>query len=132
MTRDSGKISVFVAAGMPMILIFIALTWDASDYLRALHRADNIANEAARAGGQAIDIPLAVAGEQIVVDPEAAQVRAQEYLADAGVAGTVVVSDDRRTLTVTVEIVHEPVFLGPFGFGSRTAEGFAEAHLVDQ
>lgn len=130
--REDGKISVFVAAGMPMILVFIALTWDASDYLRALHRADYIASEAARAGGQAIDIPLAVQGEQIVVDPEAAQQRAQEYLVDAGVTGTVVVSEDRRTLSVTVEIEHQPAFLGPFGFSTRTAEGSAEAHLIDQ
>lgn len=130
--RDDGKISVFVAAGMPMILIFLALTWDASDYLRAVHRADYLANEAARAGGQAIDIPLAVQGERIVVDPEAAQQRAQAYLVDAGVTGTVVVSEDRRTLSVTVEIEHQPAFLGPFGFGSRTAEGTAEAHLIDQ
>lgn len=130
--RDDGKISVFVAAGMPMILIFLALTWDASDYLRAVHRADYLANEAARAGGQAIDIPLAVQGERIVVDPEAAQQRALEYLAEAGVTGTVAVSEDRRTLSVTVEIEHQPVFLGPFGFGARTAEGTAEAHLIDQ
>lgn len=131
-SRDRGRVSVFVAAAMPMILIFLALTWDASDYLRALHRADNVANEAARAAGQAIDVPLAVTGEQIVVDPAAAQVAAGAYLADAEVTGTVTVSEDRRRLSVTVSIEHQPLFLGPFGFGARTATGQAEAHLVDQ
>ena len=70
--RDRGRISVFVAAVMPVMLLFIALMWDASGYLRALHRADNIANEAARAAGQAINTAR---GERagIVVDPAAAE-----------------------------------------------------------
>lgn len=130
--RDSGRVSVFVAAAMPMMLLFLALMWDASGYLRALHRADNVANEAARAAGQAIDIPLAVTGEQIVVDPAAAEVAASAYLADAGVAGDVVVDEDGRRVTVTVEIEYEPLFLGQFGFGSFTAEGAADGHLVDE
>jgi hypothetical protein len=130
--RDQGKVSVFVAAAMPMILIFLALTWDMSDYLRALHRADYIANEAARAAGQAVDIPLAVQGTEIVVDPAAAAEAAEAYLSAAGVTGVVAVSQDRRRLTVTVTIEHDPLLLGPFGFPSRTANGYAEAHLVDQ
>lgn len=131
MSADRGRISVFVAAAMPMMLLFLALMWDASGYLRALHRADNIANEAARAAGQAIDIPLAVTGERIVVDPESAQEAANAYLAAAGVTGQVQVSEDGRQVSVTVEIVYEPLLLGPFGFGSLTAEGGADAHLVD-
>lgn len=130
--RDRGRVSVFVAAAMPMMLAFLALTWDASDYLRALHRADNIAHEAARAAGQGIDLPLAVTGEQIVIDPAAAEAAATAYLADAGVAGTVQVSEDRRSVTVTVSVRHEPLFLGAFGFGARIATGSAQAHLVDQ
>ncbi|QSB14929.1 hypothetical protein JQS43_00590 [Natronosporangium hydrolyticum] len=130
--RDQGRVSVFVAAAMPMMLIFMALMWDASGYLRALHRADNIANEAARAAGQAIDIPQAVAGEQIIVDPAAATVAADAYLSDAGVTGDVVVSEDGRLVTVSVAVGYEPLFLGQFGFGSFTAEGTADGHLVDE
>lgn len=123
---------MFVAAAMPMMLLFMALMWDASGYLRALHRADNIANEAARAAGQAIDIPLAVTGEQIVVDPAAAAGAADAYLTDAGVTGTVTVSDDGREVSITVNVPYDPVFLGPFGFGPYTAGGQTDAHLVDQ
>lgn len=130
--RDAGRVSVFVAAAMPMMLVFMALMWDASGYLRALHRADNIANEAARAAGQAIDIPLAVTGEQIVVDPVAAQTAAEAYLSDAGVTGEVEVSDDRRQLSITVAVPYDPLFLGAFELGPYTAEGDTEAHLVDQ
>jgi Flp pilus assembly protein TadG len=128
---DRGRVSVFVAAVMPMMLLFMALMWDASGYLRALHRADNIANEAARAAGQAINIPLAVTGEQIVVDPVAAQTAAHAYLADAGVTGQVQVSEDGRQVSVTVAVPYPPLFLGPFGFGPYTAQGRADAHLID-
>jgi Flp pilus assembly protein TadG len=131
-SRDSGRISVFVAAVMPAMLLFIALMWDASGYLRALHRADNVANEAARAAGQAINIPLAVTGQQIVVDPAAAEEAAGAYLADAGVTGQVWVSQDGRQVEVTVSVTYEPLFLGQFGFGDFTAEGGANAHLVDE
>ncbi|HEY8473555.1 MAG TPA: pilus assembly protein TadG-related protein [Natronosporangium sp.] len=130
--RDAGRVSVFVAAAMPMMLIFMALMWDASGYLRALHRADNIANEAARAAGQAVDIPLAVTGEEIVVDPAAAEVAADAYLADAGVTGQVEVSEDRREVSIVVAVPYDPLFLGAFGFGPYTAEGDTTAHLVDQ
>jgi Flp pilus assembly protein TadG len=130
--RDRGRVTVFVAAAMPMMLLFMALMWDASGYLRAMHRADNIANEAARAAGQAIDIPLAVTGERIVVDPAAAAVAADAYLADAGVSGEVTVSEDGRQVSVTVNVPYPPRFLGPFGFGPYTAQGQADAHLVDQ
>jgi hypothetical protein len=123
---------VFVAAAMPMMLIFMALMWDASGYLRALHRADNVANEAARAAGQAINIPLAVTGEQIVVDPAAAEGAADSYLSDAGLTGQVDVSDDGRQVSIVVEVPYDPLFLGAFGLGPYTAEGETDAHLVDQ
>lgn len=129
--RDRGRVSVFVAAILPTLLLFLALMWDASGYLRALHRADNIANEAARAAGQAINIPLAVSGERIVVDPAEAETAAAEYLADAGVTGEVTVSEDGRQVSVTVAVPYPPLFLGGFGFGPYTAPGQADAHLVD-
>lgn len=135
--RDRGRISVFVAATMPAMLLFVALMWDTSGYLRAVHRADHIANEAARAAGQAIDIPRAMAGHGIVVDPQAAQTAAGAYLAEAGhvdaaVAGAVGVSDDGRVLDVTVTVSYEPLLLSAFGFRPPpVATGRARAHLVD-
>lgn len=129
---DRGRVSVFVAAAMPMMLVFLALIWDASGYLRALHRADNVANEAARAAGQAIDVPSAVAGDEIVVDQESAEEAAAAYLASAGVSGQALVSEDGRAVTVDVTVEYEPTFLGQFGFDSFAAEGEADGYLVDE
>lgn len=128
----TGRISVFVAAVMPAMLIFLALMWDASGYLRALHRADNIAAEAARAAGQAIDLPQAISAGQVAVDPAAAGTAVADYTAAAGVTGEVWVAADRRELTVTVSADWEPDLLGLFGFGPRTVTGEATAHLIEQ
>lgn len=129
---DAGRISVFVAAAMPAMLIFLALMWDASSYLRALHRADNIAAEAARAAGQAIDLPQAVGDGVVVVEPDAAVAAVAAYTADAGVTGHVEVADDQRELTVTITADWKPALLRLFGFGPRTVTGEATAHLVEQ
>jgi hypothetical protein len=134
---DAGRVSVFVAATMPAMVLFLALMWDVSGYLRAVHRADHIANEAARAAGQAIDIPRAVAGHGVVVDPQRAQAAAETYLADAGhvdatITGAVGVRDDGRGLEITVAVAYRPLLLGAFGFRPPpAATGQAEAHLVD-
>jgi hypothetical protein len=128
---------VFVAATMPAVLLFLALAWDVSGYLRALHRADAVAAEAARAAGQAIDVPMVMTGRGIAVDPALAREAAEAYLAGAGlvdvrVSGQVEVAADGRRLSVTVEVDYQPLLLGAFGFQTPpVATGHADAHLVD-
>ncbi len=129
---------MLLAALVPVMLMFIALAWDASGYLRAAHRAENIAGEAARAAGQAIDLPAAVRGDEIVVDPHRAEQAAAAYLADVGaiadgaVIGDVDVSDDRRRVTVTVHITYRPLLLVPWRSEVGQVSGRATAWLVDQ
>lgn len=135
---DSGRVSVLLAGLLPVMLLFIALAWDASAHMRAVHRAENIASEAARAAGQAIDLPAAVRGEQVRVDPERAEAAATAYLADVGaiadgaVVGDVAVADDGRQVTVIIRIEHQPLLMAPWRPRSGHATGQATAHLVDQ
>lgn len=136
-SREAGRVSVFVAATMPAMLLFLALMWDASGYLRALHRADAVAAEAARAAGQAVDLPLAMTGQRIEVNPDAARAAAETYLAEAGladsrIAAEVRVVDGGRQVEVTVEVHHDALLLPTFGVGTpETATAHARAHLVD-
>lgn len=133
---DRGRVSVFVAVAMPAVLLFLALAWDVSGYLRALHRADAVASEAARAAGQAVDLPRLLRGDGIGVDPDEARRAAEAYLddarlVDARVSGQVRVSGDGSRLSVTVEVDYRPLLVGAFGFGSPpVATGQAEALLV--
>lgn len=133
---DRGRVSVFVAVALPVMLLFLALAWDVSGYLRALHRADAVASEAARAGGQAVDLPRLLNGQGIGVDPDGARAAAEAYLDDAGlvdarISGRVRVSADGSRLSVTVEVDYRPLLVDAFGFGTPpVATGQAEARLV--
>jgi hypothetical protein len=108
----------------------IGLSVDGGGKVRTLERADNLASEAARAAGQAILAPQAIAGGDKVLDTTAAIAAAQTYLTAAGVTGTVNVSPDRKHVTVTVTIVYDTVFLGLVGIDTLTATRQATAVLV--
>jgi hypothetical protein len=112
------------------VLAMIGLSVDGGGKVRALERADNLASEAARAAGQAIDAPQAIEGDDKIVDPDAAVAAAQNYLSAAGVTGTVTVSSDRKHVTVTVTITYNTVFLGLIGIDTLTATRQATAVLV--
>jgi hypothetical protein len=128
--HDEGRIALLVAVMAVAVLAMIGLSVDGGGKVRALERADNLASEAARAAGQAILAPQAIAGGEKVVDPTAAIAAAQTYLNAAGVTGVVTVSPDRKHITVTVTIVYPTVFLGLVGIDTLTATRQATAVLV--
>lgn len=127
---EAGSVTVFAAISLLGILVLIGLVADGGVKLRAVQRADAAAAEAARAGGQAIDLAAAVEGDTARVDPGPAARAAQAYLASAGVSGDVTVSGDRTRLVVTVTEHAPTVFLGLIGIDEVSATGSAEAVLV--
>lgn len=127
---DEGRIALLVIVLTVAVLAMIGLSVDGGGKIRALERADNLASEAARAAGQAIYAPQAIEGGDKVVDPAAAMAAAQNYLAAAGVTGTVTVAADRKHVTVTVTIVYNTVFLGLIGIDTLTATRHATAVLL--
>ncbi|MGW7362927.1 pilus assembly protein TadG-related protein [Streptomyces sp. NPDC054841] len=128
--NDRGGVTVFVAVCVVALIGIIGLAVDGGGKLRATERADYIATEAARAGGQAIDPAQAISGQAITVDPQAAQAAAQAYLGSAGVAGTVAVSADGKTLTVTTTDSYATKFLPVVGIGSLSVSGQGTATLL--
>ncbi|MEU1623129.1 pilus assembly protein TadG-related protein [Streptomyces sp. NPDC005722] len=132
---DRGGVAVFVAICTVVLLAIAGLVLDGGGKLRATERADALALEAARAGGQALDPAAAVTGAAIRVDPAAAEAAATEYLRQAGVHGTVNVSPDRSELSVTVDTAYATRFLHVIGIGSMDVTGHGTAtllHGVDQ
>ncbi|MEW1648372.1 Tad domain-containing protein [Streptomyces sp. NPDC091219] len=127
---DRGGITIFVAVCMVALIGIIGIAVDGGSTMRATERADYIAGEAARAGGQAIDPGQAIAGTAIVVDPQDAQAAAQAYLRSAGTTGSVSVSGDGRTLTVTVTGSYATKFLPVVGIDSLAVIGHGEATLL--
>jgi Flp pilus assembly protein TadG len=127
---DDGRISVFLAIALLGVLVVIGLSADGAGRLRAAQRADHIAAEAARAGGQAIVLAQAVTGGGKIVDPARAVAAASAHLAAAGVDGQVEVGADQVTLVVTVSATYETLMLGLIGIDRVTVVGRATAHLV--
>lgn len=128
--RDRGSVTVFLAITMVGLLVLLGLVADGGAKLRATQRAAATAAEAARAGGQALDLPAATAGQPIHVDRAAAASAAREYLTATGATGTVTVSDDGTQLTVTVTSTAPTVFLSLIGIQNLTSTATAHAVLV--
>ena len=126
---DRGSVSllfVVVAIGM---LVAVGLVVDGGGKIRALQRADAAATEAARQGGQSILAGPAIRGQGAQADVAQAQAAAEDYLAAAGIEGTVTVVGGTR-IQVQTTTTYEPVFLSIVGVGTITATGEAEARLV--
>lgn len=127
---ETGSVSVFVAITAIGLMILAGLIADGGAKLRATQRAESIAAEAARAGGQAIDTRAIAYGQDLSIDVEQAARAAQTYLASVGVDGTVNVSDDGQRIQVHVTSQSRTVFLSLIGIGTLGANGNAAAILV--
>lgn len=124
---ERGGISVFTVIVTAALLTLIGtLLVDGLGRLRAVSRADALATEAARAGGQAVDPARAIEGGGLRVAPAAAAAAARAYLAREGVTGTVTVSGGSR-VTVTVATSYTSVFPPAF---SQSVTGRGEASLL--
>ncbi|MFF4248924.1 pilus assembly protein TadG-related protein [Streptomyces sp. NPDC001822] len=132
MQRDDGGVVVFVAACVVALLGIVGLVLDGGGKLRATERADAVAFEAARAGGQAINPAAAVSGDAIRVDPQAAAAAAYAYLGQAGVSGEVTFSDNNSKVFVTVTDTYATKFLPVVGIGSMAVSGHGSATLLHQ
>ncbi|MFF0706342.1 TadE/TadG family type IV pilus assembly protein [Streptomyces tendae] len=127
---DRGGVTVFVAICVVALIGIIGVAVDGGGKMRATERADHVAGEAARAGGQAIDPTAAISGESIVVKPQDAVAAAQAYLHSVGVPGTVNVSADGKTLTVHTTGTYATKFLPVVGIGSMPVTGHGSATLL--
>jgi hypothetical protein len=126
---DRGSVSLFFVVATFGLLIAVGLVVDGSGKVRALQRADTVAAEAARAGGEAVLAGPAIRGAGVQVDTAAARSAAAAYLAAAHVAGSVTVAGGTR-LQVTTSTSYTPVFLSMIGVGPLTTTGQAEVRLV--
>lgn len=122
--------TLFLVITVVGLLAMVGLCVDGAAKIRNVQRADTLAAEAGRAGGQAIDVPASIVGKPPVVDARAAVAAAQAYLARNGVAGSVAVIDGGRVLEVEVTSSSRTVFLGLIGIDTMTVHGHATVTLV--
>lgn len=126
---DTGSYSLMAVVLAFIFLLLAGLVYDGGMKLRAGQRADNVAQEAARAGAGQIDRNRAYASGTFVVDPAVAVTAAESYLRSTGYNGTATaVGPHQIKVTVTV---HQPsVLLSMIGVGSLDVTRTATADLL--
>lgn len=127
---DTGSITIFVVVALTGLMVLAGLVVDGGAKVRAVQRADRLAAEAGRAGGQVIDVPAAITGDEPTLDARAAVSAAQAYLHTNGVRGEVSVTDAGRSLAVEVTTSTDTVFLGIIGVQTMPVRGSAKVRLV--
>jgi len=126
--NDDGSLTVFLAVVAFSLFMLVGLVVDGGRALTAREAAWCAAQEAARAGAGQLVVQDLRSGS-IVVDPGAAQVAAEDYLADRGFQGAVNVVVADGVVTVDVSSSEPTAILGLIGI-DRIAVG-ASASAID-
>jgi hypothetical protein len=122
---ESGAVSTFLAVLALALLAAVGLVTDGGRKVNALREASQLADNAARAGAQAVDLDTLRTDGDLVLLPDHAEQMARDYLAALGQSATdVMVTGD--TISVTVEITFNPLLL-PTGPITVTATETATA-----
>jgi len=99
---DAGQVTAFVTVLMLALLVMLGLVTDGGRALAAHVRAANEAQEAARAGAQAVDLAAYRRDGTVRLDPARAETRVRDYITATGdTLTTLAVDADQVTVTVT-------------------------------
>jgi len=110
LTDERGAVSTFLAVIALALLMAAGLAIDGGRKVNALREASHIADNAARAGAQAVDLDTLRTTGVLRLVPSDATDRVGEYLTALGYGATNVIVND-ATVTVTVDITVDPVLL---------------------
>jgi hypothetical protein len=122
---ENGRVTAFVVVFVAAVIAFSGLVLDGGLALASKIRAIGEAQEAARAGAQAIDLSTYRSSGALRLVPAQANTLAHQYLAAAGHSGTVTIADN--TVDVTVTVSQPTQLLGLIGIGSITVTGTGQA-----
>jgi hypothetical protein len=122
---DSGQITAFVVVMMAALILLAGLVLDGGLTLATRERALGEAQQAARAGAQAVNLTIYRADGKLILAPGQAVADGRAYLARIGAEGTVTVTGN--TVTATVTIVQDMQILDVAGLRSITVHASASA-----
>jgi hypothetical protein len=110
-----------------VMLLAAGLAHDGSRVLAARREAVDVADQAARAGVQAVDLGAARAG-RVDVDAASAVAEADRFVQAAGYQGSAAWTGDRLRVTVTIPV--DLPLLSAAGMSSTTVTGEGSARIV--
>ncbi|HEX9343164.1 MAG TPA: TadE/TadG family type IV pilus assembly protein [Actinomycetota bacterium] len=111
---EAGAIAVMVAILGVSLMLVVGLVFEGGVAIAAKRRAMNVAEQAARAGAEQLDLNAVREGTGFRIDPGAAVAAADAYLAGAGFSGSVGVSGDTVTVSGVAWSSQDPM-LGTLG-----------------
>ncbi|MDX6744537.1 Tad domain-containing protein [Actinocorallia sp. A-T 12471] len=129
--RDRGTFSMFTVLFVPSVLLFAGLLLDGGLAIHARERALDIAEQAARAGADEIDVEVLRETGEPVLEAGACG-RAVAFVGQFPgqyQGGCALTGADEVTVQVTTQV--DTVFLGVIGFGAFDIEVAASAHPED-
>ena len=121
---ERGALSTFMAVIAFALLMSAGLAVDGGRKVNALREASHLADNAARAGAQAVDLDTLRSTGQLRLLPDQATTQVDQYLERLGHTGEVSVAGD--TITVTISLTVNPILL-PTGPITVTATETATA-----
>jgi Flp pilus assembly protein TadG len=122
---DSGSVTLFVVALVPALLAMAGLVIDGGHALAARQEDTTDAEQAARAGADALSADSLRSAGPVRLDPAAAVAYARAYLSATGHNGTATAKGD--TVTVTVRITRPTAVLSVIGIDTVSATATATA-----
>jgi Flp pilus assembly protein TadG len=125
---ERGSTSVLILGLCLALLTALGFAVDGTRKGLAYSQATAIAEEAARAGAQALRRHALAHGTDAAVDPAVAEAEAQRYIATSGATGTA--HADEHEVVVDTVITRTTIFLGSVGIAEFTVHGHGAAVLV--
>jgi Flp pilus assembly protein TadG len=120
---DAGSVSILFAVGLLAVLMVIALGVDFGGRLRTVVRAQALAEQAARAGAEQINMS-AITGAAVQINQAAATTAAESFLTGTEAKFISATFPDSQSITVSVEIDYDPAMLNLFVPGRFDASKF--------
>ncbi len=130
-----GSISMFVVIFTIAVLMLAGLVYDGGLAIAARQRAADIAEEAARAGANAVDVDALRSGASLRLDEAQACDNAAELVrrdGDGSVSACFVDAANPSVLHVRVHVTVQPVLLALFHFPAFQADADASSNPLQQ
>lgn len=128
--QDRGSVALYMALIMVGLLVMAGLVIDGGAAIAARARAADLAEQAARAGADALS-PASLRGsspDALAVDPAAARAAATRVLALAGATGEIQLNG--LDVTVTAHVPRRAVVLSAVGVSDLTGTAAATATVL--
>jgi uncharacterized membrane protein len=124
---ERGVVAPLVAVMLLGLLGIAALVIDGGVLFAARRDLQGLADGAARAGAMTLNVDSLRSAGNVVLDPEAAQGAARDYLRAAGFDGDIAVTADTTGVTVDLAQDRQTVLMGLVGVRKVRTEAHAVA-----